>query len=153
MSDMHQTAQPVALRPNTRDWTLTTIKVFVFYFIISIATLPFVDALWLGELPVLAVPQLPKLLIAGWFRTGVIMPAISALGLSSGSFSSDYLMARPYALALAYLIPVITVPVVARGRMRVVQSYRSWTFLFLCIAVLDYLLTLRLTHTPGLSLF
>src|SRR5262245_60626594 len=99
MSDTHSTLLAEAPGPTTRAWILMTVKVFVLYFVISMATLPFIDALWLSELPVLAVPQLPKLLIAGWFRTGVVMPAISGLGLSSGSYSPDYIMARPYALA------------------------------------------------------
>jgi hypothetical protein len=34
------------------------------------------------------------------------MVAIQHLGLSRGSFSPDYILARPYALAIAYLIPL-----------------------------------------------
>src|SRR4028119_924563 len=71
------------------------------YFVASILTLPFLDALWLGEVPVLALVQVPKTAFAGWLRTDVVMPAIVALGQSRGSFSPDYLLARPYALALA----------------------------------------------------
>lgn len=153
MNDTHATSQTVAPKPTTRDWTLAALKGCVIYFVVSMATLPFVDALWLGELPVVAVPQLPKVLIAGWFRTGVVMPAIGVLGLSSGSFSPDYVMARPYALALAYLVPVVALLAVTWLRRRMARPYRFWSCLLLCVAALDYLLTLRLTHTPGLTLY
>lgn len=153
MSDTHVTSQAVAPRPTTCDWTFTMVKGLILYFVISMATLPFINALWLGDLPVLAVPQLPKLWIADWLRRGVVMPAIRALGLSSGSFSPDYGMARPYALALAYFIPVVGLLAVAWVRRRVLQPHRLWSCLLLCVAVLDYLLTLWLTHTPALSLY
>jgi hypothetical protein len=132
---------------------LAALKGFVLCFLVSVVTLPFVDALWLGELPVVAALQVPKVLIAGWIRMGVVMPAIEGLGLSSGSFSPDYSTARPYALALAYLIPVVALLAVTWLRTRMAKPYRFWSCLLLCVAALDYLLTLRLTHTPGLTLY
>jgi hypothetical protein len=62
-------------------------------------------------------------------------------------------MARPYGLALAYLVPVVALLAVTWRRRRMAQPYRFWSCLLLCVAVLDYLLTLRLTHTPGLTLY
>lgn len=115
------------------------------------ATLPFVNWLWMGELPVLAVLQLPKLLLAEWLRTDFVMPAIKGLGLSSGAFSPDYTMARPYALVAAYLLPIVVVIVTVRSRMA--APYRLWSCLLLCAAALDWLLTLKLASSPGLSLY
>ncbi|MEN6365628.1 MAG: hypothetical protein ABFC88_02305 [Thermoguttaceae bacterium] len=76
------------------------------YFALCSVTIPFINAWWLGELPVLAVIQLPKIVFAGWLRTEVVMKAIQLLELSHGSSSPDYSMARPYGLALAYLLPL-----------------------------------------------
>src|SRR6185503_21078749 len=75
--------------------------VFIGYCGLSCLTLPFIGKFWLGELPVLATLQLPKIAVAGWLRTHVVMEAIQWLGLSKGSFSPDYILARPYALAIA----------------------------------------------------
>ena len=123
------------------------------YFVISLVTLPFLDALWFGELPVLALPQLPKTLLAGWLRTGVVMPVIRAAGLSSGSFSPDYLLARPYALAIAYGLVVGPVLGVSRWCERGNAPSRRWVWAILIAAVADYGTTLWLAGGPGLSIY
>jgi hypothetical protein len=132
---------------------LTTFKGLALYFAISIVTLPFVDALWLSDLPLLAIVQVPKLTIAGWLRTDVVMPVTSVLGLSAGSFSPDFIMARPYALALAYLIPVAVLLATGCVGKRMVRPYPLWSCVLLGAAVLDCLLTLRMSATPGLTLY
>ena len=152
MQDTHA-SQAVAHRPAVRRWPLRVLKGLVLYCIVSMATLPFVNWLWLGELPVIAVLQLPKLLLAEWLRTDVVMPAIKGLGLSSGAFSPDYTMARPYALVVAYLLPIVVVLVTAALRSRMASPYRLWSCLLLCAAALDCLLTLKLASSPGLSLY
>ncbi|HYN64367.1 MAG TPA: hypothetical protein VES36_07170 [Candidatus Limnocylindrales bacterium] len=143
----------IAHRPKDRDWSALSLQGLVLYFAVSMGTLPFLNAIWLGELPLLAVPQGPKLLVAGWLRTGVVMPGISALGLSKGSFSPDFVLARPYALAIAYLIPVAGVLVVAWVRTRLVRPYRIWAWLVLVAAVLDYVLTLKFATQPALTVY
>jgi len=132
---------------------LTSLKILVSYFVTSAVSLPFLSALWLGEVPILVAPQIPKIAIASWLRRGVVMPLIRYLGLSSGSFSPDYETARPYALALAYILPVLAVLATARAHTRKDGRYRFWSCLLLCAAVLDYVLTLRLGVTPGLTLY
>src|SRR4029078_5978016 len=82
---------------------------FVGYCALSCLTLPFIGRVWLGELPVLAVIQLPKIALADWLRTHVVMEAITFLDFSRGSCSPDYILARPYALAIAYLIPMAVI--------------------------------------------
>lgn len=52
---------------------------------------------WLGGLPVPVVPQLPEPWLAGRLRTDVRMPASRALGVPAGSYSPEFLVARPYA--------------------------------------------------------
>src|SRR4051812_844377 len=82
---------------------------FVGYCVLSCLTLPLIGRVWLDELPVLAAIQLPKIAVANWLRTHIVMEAMKLLGSSRGSFSPDYILARPYALALVYLIPMAVI--------------------------------------------
>lgn len=154
MSDPQDThvSQAAAPRLAVPQWPLRALMGLVLYCVVSTATLPFANVLWLGELPVIAVLQLPKLLLAEWLRTDVVMPAIKGLGLSSGAFSPDYTTARPYALVVAYLLPIVTVLVTAAVRSRMASPYRLWSCLLLFAAALDCLLTLKL-KLPGLSIY
>jgi hypothetical protein len=124
------------------------------YFVVSIVTLPFLDAVWFGELPLLALVQLPKTALAGWLRTDVVMPAIAALGLSRGSFSPDYVMARPYALALAY-VPVVlgVVAIMLWTRRRPDRWPRRWGWIALAAAATDFAATLWFAGGPGLTVY
>jgi hypothetical protein len=153
MNELLVDSRAGARRPGERDWIALSLKGLVLYFVISMGTLPFLNALWLGELPVLVVPQWPKLLVAGWLRTALVMPAIGALGLSKGSFSPDFLLARPYALAIAYLIPIAGVLVVALVRTHMARPYRSWACLLVVVAVCDYFLTLAFSVQPALTVY
>jgi hypothetical protein len=129
------------------------LKVLIAYFLLSSVTLPFVPHLWLGELPVLALIQSPKLMPAHWLRTDVVMPAIRRLGLSRGSFSPDYSMAGPYALAITYLLPLAALVAVVWLRTRIDRPFPRLTLLLLAVAALDCLLTLLLSDTRSLTIY
>src|SRR5690349_13927469 len=128
-------SMPIRAESNQREDKGIFTKVlwcFVGYCAISCLTLPFISRLWLGELPVLAVIQFPKLAIAGWLRTHVVMEAITFLGFSSGSFSPDYMLARPYALAIVHLIPMVIVGVMGLYPVQRIASRRRFvTVIFL----------------------
>jgi hypothetical protein len=49
------------------------LKLAVGYFVICAVTLPFLDTLWLGEFPVLALIQLPKVALAKWCQHELVM--------------------------------------------------------------------------------
>jgi len=113
------------------------------YCTLSCLTLPFVGLFWLGELPVLALVQLPKIAVAGWLRTQVVMKAIMFLGFSRGSFSPDFILARPYALAITYLIPMIIIGFIGLRNFRPIDARRSFvTLAFLLAATADYVFTI-----------
>lgn len=120
---------------------------------LSIVTLPFIDWVWLGEIPLLALIQSPKLTVAHWCRSEMVMPAIKSLGFSHGSFSPDYTLARPYGLLLTYAIPVVLagasllLPGCCGDRSR-----RLVLWLLLALAV-DAVCTWFLTAQRGLSLY
>jgi hypothetical protein len=124
------------------------------YFVVSMLTLPFIGRLWFGEVPLLAIIQLPKTVFAIWLRKGIVMQAIVELGLSKGSFSPDYILARPYALAIVYLIPMIIVAFFSWHRLKKFQVPPSRPeILFFAVAVLDYVLTLVFGQSRGLTIY
>lgn len=141
-------------RPLVGDLVVRSLQVLTTYFVISIITLPFLDALWLGELPLLALVQLPKTAFAGWLRTAVVMPALGTLGLSRGSFSPDYMTARPYALAITYLLVLglVFAPLCIR-RSRMTPSRRRWACAALVAAVVDFVFTLWFAGGPRLTVY
>lgn len=127
---------------------------FIGWCALSCLTLPFIGRVWLGQVPILAVIQLPKIAIAGWLRTHVVMETITFLGFSRGSFSPDYILARPCALALAYLIPLAFIGVVSLRRFR----FRDEQLGFLAVAlpvmaVIDYVCTLIFADGRSLTIY
>ncbi len=109
---------------------------------------------FVGELPVLAVIQLPKIALASWLRTHAVMETITFLGFSRGSFSLDFILARPYALAIAYLIPMIVIGIVGLRRFRCGWERRSFlTLVFLVAAAVDYTFTLVFADGRSLTIY
>jgi hypothetical protein len=116
--------------------------------------LPFAGRLWWGEVPVLALIQLPKLDAADWFRMHVVLPVILHCGFSRGSFSPDYSLAGPYALAITYLIPVVIVGSIALYRRRSIpRQERLLVLAFLVAASVDYVVTLIVATGRSPNLF
>ena len=145
---------PVEQRAVIR-WHLESVLVWLLigYFAVCSVTIPFINAWWLGELSVLAVIQLPKIVLAGWLQTEIVMKAIRLLGLSYGSFSPDYSMARPYGLALAYLIPLGIALSAFWLRKRGAQS-RLWLgWALVAVALVDYGMTLIFAHQRFLTIY
>jgi hypothetical protein len=128
-------------------------KSSIVYFVLSIATLPYEDSLWLGEAPVLAILQLPKTDFAHWSCSIIIYRVMGPLGLSRGSFSPDWSAAKPYALALAYVIPIGGMLAVIAWRTRMAAPYRYWAVALVTLAVIDYLMMRAYASGPGLSIY
>jgi len=134
-------------------WHLLGLKAGLVWCVASIVTLPFVGAVWLGEIPLLALIQIPKITVAGWLRQHVVMEVIKMLGYSKGSFSPDYVMARPYGLALTYSIPLIVVslslliPGCSSGR------HRRLALIFFAALMVDGAFTYIFADRRALSLY
>lgn len=131
-----------------KDWAIgALLKAACVYLALSIVTQRFINSWWLGEIPVLAIFQFPKLKYAYWLRVNAVMPLIDALGLSSGSFSPDYMMARPYALLLTYAIAgLVVLGVLALSRSS--ASHRRWAIVLALLAIVDYWLIMRFGEWP-----
>jgi len=137
-----------------RDVFVRVLRCVIGYCTLSCLTLPFVGLVWLGELPVLALVQLPKIALAGWLRTQVVMKAITFLGFSRGSFSPDYILARPYALAITYLIPVIILLFIGQRLVRPVDARRGFVMLALLVAMAaDYVFTIIFAEGRLLTIY
>jgi hypothetical protein len=137
-----------------RDIFVRVLWIFVGYCALSCLTLPFIGRVWLGELPVLAVLQSPKIAVAAWLRTHVVMEGIKVLGYSQGSFSPDYILARPYALALVYLIPGAVIGIMSLRRFRLREGRRIFvTLAFFVAAAVDYVFVLKFAEGRLLSLY
>ena len=132
---------------------LLGLKAGVVYCIVSIVTLPFVGAVWLGELPVLALIQIPKLPLAGWMREHIVMDAIKLLGFSKGSFSPDLITARPYGLGLAYSIPIIVVSLSLLIPGCSSSRHRRWALIFFAALMVDFVFTYIFASRRSLTLY
>src|SRR5437763_1011003 len=109
----------------------------VTYSAVSSLTLPFLDKLWVGDLPVLAVVQLPKMQLTKWLMHDAVIPLIRMLGLSPGSASPEYAMAGPYALVAAYLIPLGLLLLILWIRTRFARPLWMWAWLLVIFAAID----------------
>lgn len=150
MNTRTQSESAVRLPPARRAF-VRILRAAIGYCVLSCLTLPFIGHVWLGELPVLALIQLPKIATAHWLRTHVVMEALPFFGLSQGSFSPDYLMARPYALAIVYLVPMLIIGVA--GLRRPDQRRRLTTVIFLVTATADYVFTLIFADGRFLTIY
>jgi hypothetical protein len=128
---------------------------FAGYWALSCLAIPFVGRLWLGEIPVLAIIQMPMIVAAQWLRIHVVMEIIKFLGCSRGSFSPDYILARPYALALAYLLTVVIICGIGRYfRFHFTdERHRFVIAAFLVTAIADYLFILIFAAGPGFTIY
>ncbi len=146
-------AIPIWLRQRSTETDLVLLKSLSAYGVVSALTLPLLDRLWLGEMPLLALIQVPKVEFAQWLCRNVVMTAIQRLGLSRGSFSPDYILARPYALAITYLLTLGILIATVWVRTRKAAPYRHWSYVLIIVAFLDYWFTLIFAGGPGLSIY
>jgi hypothetical protein len=147
----YQSAEATRRRPV--DFVTGSLRLLAAYFVISICTLPFLNKLWAGDVPLLALIQVPKVLFAGWVRTDVVMRAMRGLGLSRGSFSPDHVVARPYALAIAYLVVlgIVFAPLWARRRRTPIR--RRWAWIVVGAAAVDFAFTLWFAGRSGITVY
>lgn len=143
---------PAEIPARRRDAMVWLLRLAAVYLLVSSLTFPIIDWWWIGEFPPLAVLQFPKLEFAGWLRQRVVMPVIGWLGLSQGSFSPDYILASPYALALAYVIPAILIVVVLLSSRTLKKMHLVWLTIAAVTAVIDFIV-LQCLGSNSLTLY
>ena len=145
------TLQPLAQRVEPLRWPVTLTRIACCYYALSALTMPFINKLWVGEVPLLAIIQLPKAVLKSGIQT-VLMSALSALGLSRGSFSPDYLATHMWALGLAMLIPTLLV-IGAISLPRNLPNKRRLILTVIAFALVDVVVTLVADSLSHLKTF
>jgi len=122
------------------------------YFVLSAATIPFAGRVWLGEIPPLALIQIPIVVPAKWCQNLVLLGMGSA-GLSSGSASPDRIASRPWGLVLVYLLALVPVMVAVWYWTRMRPPYGRLAITLAAVAVVDFFLMVLLAGGPGFSMY
>lgn len=141
-------------RPDRREWiSRILLHLLIAYFVLSAVTFPFLDRWWLGEIAILALIQLPKVMLAKWCQHELVIKGMDIAGLSTGSMSPDLIASRPWGLLLAYVFLLGPVFAVIWYRTRMKAPYGRLALILAAVAVIDFFLTLRLAGGPGLSIY
>ncbi len=141
-------AAPVVFRRNGKARCLVAMKSMTAYFLLSCATLPFLDSLWLGELPVFTVLQVPKVDWAIWLLNVILRKVMWPIGLSISEIT-----ARPYVLALTYLLPVGLLCAIVWRRTRMAAPYRFWASTVVVAAIFDFVMMRVYGGGPHVSIY
>lgn len=121
------------------------------YYVTSATTLPLVDLVWFGEIPPLAVVQLPKAVIKSVVHD-FLLAEVQRLGLSRGSRSPDYIMTHGWAMGIMLIVPALLLTAVLLLAPRV--PYRRVLIgILLSAAAFDAMVTWWFDNTFSLKLF
>jgi hypothetical protein len=138
-------------QPSFSRLLATMVFVLTSYYMLSSLTLPFADDLWLGELPVLAIVQLPKSYAHDAVQHRLMM-LMRYVGLSRGSPSPDMIASNPWAFGVVFVAPsAILIGII--GSCRGLKQYRSWIICLLVAALIDAAVTIWFEKTASLSIF
>ena len=121
------------------------------YYVVSALSLPFAGSFWIGELPILAVLQLPKSFLKSAFQH-LLLWMVEVLGLSRGSRSPDYLATHDLALGLMLAFPAVAI-VGALLLPKRVPNRGWWIGAVLLGAALDAAVTFWFDRSFSLKLF
>jgi hypothetical protein len=143
--------------PNRREWLARVLlpwilKSLIAYFVVSAATIPFAGKVWLGEIPLLALIQIPIVALAKWCQDLVIL-GMRSTGLSTGSASPDLIASRPWGLVLAYLLALGPVLVAVWYWTRMKPPFGWLAAILALVAVVDFFLIVCLAGGPGFSMY
>ena len=85
-------------------WMITAAGILTVYYVISSLTLPFADDVWFGEIPLLALIQIPKSFAISAVQD-VMISWLPTLGLATGSASPDRILTHPWAIGTICIVP------------------------------------------------
>ena len=134
-----------------RRWPVAVVSCVAVYYLLSASTLPFVNDVWFGEVPLLVLLQLPKAFLKGIVHS-VLMAVMNGLGWSHGSFSPDFIATHGWAMGIMTTAPALLLIVVLTRLRRLPQRYRLISLLVFC-ATIDAVVTLLFDHVSSLKLY
>ncbi|MCO6457836.1 MAG: hypothetical protein J5I93_21225 [Pirellulaceae bacterium] len=148
-----QPHSPAGARQLWRRVLAVAIGVVIAYYAFSSATLPWADDVWLGEVPLLAFPQLPKMHLKSVLQDGLIA-LLPLFGLDAGSPSPNSIRTHPWAMVLtAAGPPLLVIGLLLLPRSGRVGRRRALIAAVLAVATIDGLVTFWFDSTSRLSLF
>ena len=124
----------------------------LYFYVYSFLTLPFANKVWLGELPPLALVQLPKSMLKHRIQEFLIS-LLPRFGLASGSPSPDMILTSPWALGLAVTLPALVILPIAWLTLPRGKSRRLLLIALVLAMILDGVVTFWFDATSSLSIF
>ena len=121
------------------------------YFAVSALTLPFANTIWFGELPPLALIQLPKSFLKSAVHE-ILMFVIYSLGMSRGSVSPDYIATHDWAMGVMTAAAALLL-VAAFLLLRRVSCRGKLIAIVLICASIDGIVTFWFDNAFNLKLF
>lgn len=121
------------------------------YFAVSALTLPFANTIWFGDLPPLALTQLPKSFLKSAVHE-ILMFVIESVGMSRGSFSPDYIATHDWAMGVMTAAPALLL-VAAFLLLRRVSCRGKLIAIVLISATIDGIVTFWFDNAFNLKLF
>lgn len=134
-----------------RRWPLIVGLCACSYYAASALTLPFVNVIWLGELPPLALIQLPKSFLKSAVHK-ILMSLLNAFGMSRGSFSPDYIATHDWAMGVMTIAPALLLVACILLLRRVSYHRKLISMVSICASV-DGIVTFWFDKTFNLKLF
>jgi hypothetical protein len=129
-------------------------KVLCIYFGLGILTFPFLNTLWYGDIPLLAILHLPILIPANFIRRQMAITALRLNIKSLFSFSPAWRFFGPYALLIVLLIPLaISAFGFTKNFKNPKYSKKSFYLLLLLSTVYFLCFILEFCNSPGLTIY
>ena len=121
------------------------------YYAASALTLPFVNAIWFGELPPLALIQLPKSFLKSAVHE-ILMSLLNYFGMSRGSFSPDYIATHDWAMGVMTAAPALLLVAFFLILRRVSYRQKLIAMVLICASI-DGIVTFWFDSAFNLKLF
>ena len=148
----YDSGKSVAVPPAaTRRWPAILTAIACVHYGISAITLPFANAVWIAEIPLLAVFQIPKSFIKS-VSQDCLLSLIHGHDLSRGSASPDYIATHGLAMFIMVATPalllasVLALDIRGRKRIRLITAV-------LLFATVDALVTIWFDSSFSLKLY
>jgi hypothetical protein len=132
-------------------WPVMLVACAAIYYLLSALTLPIVNKLWFGELPLFGIVQLPKSFLKSIVHDA-LMFVMNGVGLSRGSFSPDYIATHGLAMVVMTTAPALLLIVVLKLFRRLPHRGRLIAVVFVC-ATIDAVVTLWFDAVSSLKLY
>jgi len=135
-----------------KRWPTIACRCVCAYYLVSALTLPFVNKVWLGEAPLLALIQMPKSFIKSVVQYECLLPFIHWAGWSRGSASPDYIMTQDWAMGIMVSVPAICFLILLLLVRPFPHHWRLIAAVIIC-ALLDGIVTLWFDSTSSLKIY